>query len=359
MDAVIEAVNQGIKGVHEKLSAELKSGLAAQESKLNSALTELAQNGTSLKGLASGAADSFGAQVVKQFDENRDLFEKTRSVRLEIKAAGDAVTTASGRNVVNAGMGFVQGGVLGIQNALPTRSQGSTTAVEYSRFTGVQGAAAQQVAEGDKKASIRPDHTIITQSGLTIAGTTRMSRQALSDSAELRKCVETTLARSVATVLDTALATGATGFAGGLVGLATAYTSLVYDNLVDAISEGVATMQTAGFAPNTVVMSPADWLAITVAKGTSNDHYLSGNYLGGLTQEMRGLKVVLSPSIAAGKALLMDTQHADLLVVDNFQIELAYSADDFERNLITARGELRVIPIFRTAGSARLITPAA
>jgi len=153
--------------------------------------------------------------------------------------------------------------------------------------------------------------------------------------------------------------TGGTGFSGGYVGLATAYTSLVYTGLVDAISEGVSTMQTAGFSPDVVAVSPADWLAVVVLKGTANDHYLSGSYLGALPTEMRGLRVVLSPTVAAGKALLIDSNHAELRIVDGFNVEVAYDADDFTKNLVTVLGEMRVLPVFRTTGSMRMITPKA
>jgi HK97 family phage major capsid protein len=303
---------------------------------------------------------SLGDQVSKAFDENRDLFEKTRSVRLEIKAATDAVTTANGRSIATAGVGMIQGGILGLQNALPSRNQLATSAVEYSRFTGTQGAAAVQAAQGDTKAAIRPDHSLISQSAITIAGYAVMSRQALSDSAELKRAVEVTLARSVASALDAALVNGVAAPAfGGFETLATSYTSLVYTALVDAISEGVATMQTSGFVPDVVALNPADWLAIATAKGTANDHYLSGNYLGAMPMEMRGLRVVLSPSVDAGKGLVIDSTHSELLVADNFTVEIGYSGTQFVQNLATVLGEMRVIPVFRTTGSARLITPKA
>lgn len=305
--------------------------------------------------------DSFGIgdAVVKAFSENRELFEKTRSVRLELKAAADPVTTTQGRRVTSLGAGFITGGVLGLQNALPGRSIPGTSAVEYSRYTGMEGAVGQQATEGSAKAAVRPTHTLITQSAITIAGYSKMSRQALNDAAELRKAVEVTLRRSASIALDTALVDGATGFAGGYGGLATAYTSLVYTALVDAVSEGVSDMQTAGFSPDVVALNPADWLAITVAKGTANDHYLSGSYLGAMPTEMRGLRVVLSPSVDVGTALLMDSTHSELLNVDGFTIEIAYSGDDFTNNLSTVLGEMRFIPVFRTVGSARLITPKA
>ena len=74
---------------------------------------------------------------------------------------------------------------------------------------------------------------------------------------------------------------------------------------------------------------------------------------------MRGLRVVLSPSVAAGKALLIDSAHSELLTVEGFSVEVAYVDDDFTKNLVTIIGEVRVIPVFRTVGSARLITPKA
>jgi len=342
---------------------QLLTALDAVEKKLDAnafRLLELEQkNSPALPGEFSTKADSLGAQFLKSFEANRELFEKTRSVRLEVKAAGDAITTTSGRTIVSGGVGAVAGNVLGFQNAISNRPSPSTTAVEYSRYTGQQGAAAQQAAEGDAKAAVRPDHSLITQTALTIAGYAKMSRQAMNDSAELKRSIDITLNRSVATALDVALVNGATGFAGGYETLATASTSLVYTGMADAVSEGVAAMQVAGFNPDVVSLNPADWLAIVVKKGTANDHYLSGNYLGAMPSEMRGLRVVLSPSVDAGKALLIDSSHSELLVVNGFQIEVAYSGTDFVQNLVTVLGEVRVIPTFRTVGSAMLITPKA
>lgn len=317
------------------------------------------KGGAQFAGEFTTKAAGLGDLFLKQFDANRDLFEKTRSVRLEVKAAGDSITTSSGRTIISGGVGSAGGGVLGLQNALKQRPTGGTSAVEYSRYTGQQGAAAQQAVEGDAKAAVRPDHSLITQSAITIAGYSKMSKQALSDSAELKRSVDITLSRSVGTALDVALVNGATGFAGGFETLATAYTSLVYTALVDAVSEGVATMQTAGFSPDVVALSPADWLAIVVKKGTANDHYLSGNYLGAMPSEMRGLRVVLSPSVNAGTALLIDSTHSELLIVDDFTIEVGYVNADFTSNLVSILGEVRVIPVFRTVGSAMLITPKA
>jgi len=308
---------------------------------------------------ASVQTESFGTRVVKEFANNSELFAKTGNLRLivSMKAAGDPVTTASGRNIIGVGVGAPQGGVLGLQSGIPTRGIGSVTVAEYSRWMGQEGAAGVQAAEGDAKSAVRPTHTLIQQSAITVAGYAKMSRQALNDSDELRRAVETTLNRSVAVALDAALVDGvvAPAFA-GFEALATASTSAVYSALPDAVSEGVAAMQVAGFVPDVVALAPSDWLAVTTATG-SDGHYLGGTYLGVMPMQMRGLRVVLSPSVEAGKALVIDSSHAELLIVDGFTIELGYVDQDFTKNLVTILGEMRAIPVFRSVGAARLVTP--
>ena len=334
---------------------------ATHTAELADRIQQIEQRGSAMRDGIEQKSSGIGQRVVKAFNESADLFAKTRSVRLdiEIKAATDAITTANGRNIISAGAGAPMGGVLGLQNALAARAVPSTSAAEYSRYTGQQGAAAVQAAEGDTKAAVRPDHTLIQQSAITIAGFTKISRQSLTDANELARAVETVLMRSVNTALDSVLVLGnvAPVFS-GFAPLATAVTSLVYQSLVDATSEGVAAMQVAGFNPDVVALNPADWLAMNVAKGTDGQ-YLSGSYLAPMPSEVRGLRVVISPSVAAGKSLLIDSAHSELLLVDRFSVEVGTDGNDFTKNLATLLGEMRVVPIMRTVGSARLITPKA
>jgi uncharacterized linocin/CFP29 family protein len=299
---------------------------------------------------------SLGDLFIKQFDTNRDLFEKTRSVRLEIKAAADPVTTASGRKIITGGVGVPGISEIGIQYALPTRQVGSTSAVEYSRYTGLDGAAAVQAAEGDTKAAVRPAHSLITQNAITIAGWTKLSRQALNDQAEIKKAIDVVLADSVNRQLSATLTAGsAAPVFTGYSPLATAYTSTAWSFLPDAISEGIADMQLAGFNPDVLVIHPKTWMDLNTEKGTDG-HYLTGNFFAEFPNKFRGLRVVLG-SVAQTKAMVMDSRHSELLVCEGFGVEVAYSGDDFVKNLVTILGEMRVIPVFRTVGSIRLITP--
>lgn len=187
---------------------------------------------------------------------------------------------------------------------------------------------------------------------MDLAQRDRIHRQPLR-----RRAIDVTQRRSVDSATDAAICSGATGFTGGLLGLATSHVSTVYTALPDAISEAAAAQQTAGFNPDVVALHPNDWLAISVAKGSTNDHYLSGSYLGVMPLELRGLRVVLSPSVTEGQALVMDSAHIPLIVVDQFTVEFAYDGTDFSSNLITCLAETRLAVLYLTVGAARIVTP--
>ena len=308
--------------------------------------------------LAAGGK-SIGAQVWEGITANADLFGKTKSLRLQVKAAADVITTANVGTTTSGGISIPAGASLGIQNGLPTRPLAGISSLEYSRYTGVQGAAGVQAGEGTVKPAIRPDFTSIQQGAITIAGFTKLSKQSLADSSELKGAIDITLRRSIATALDDCLMDGSVSPAfGGFNTLGTAYTSLVYTSLADAASEAVAVMQEAGFQPNVVAFRPSDFLGIQLAK-TSTGEYLAGPYLQPLPELLRGLRVVLSPNVPSGKVVVADTAHLEMLIVDDVSIEIGYVNDDFTNNVATILGEIRIIPTFRAVGSVRVITPKA
>lgn len=302
---------------------------------------------------------SIGAQVWDSITANADLLGKTKSLRLQVKAAADVITTANVGTITSGGIAMPGGASLGIHTGLPTRPLAGITSLQYSRYTGVQGGASVQAGEGTAKTAIRPDFTSIQQGAITIAGFTKLSKQSLADSSELRGAVDITLRRSIATALDDMLMDGSTTPAfGGFNTLGTAYTSLLYTSLADAASEAVAVMQEAGFQPNVVAFRPSDFLGVQLAKTTGGE-YLAGPYLQPLPELLRGLRVVLSPNVPSGKVVVADTAHLEMLIVDDLVIEIGYVNEDFTNNVATILGEIRVIPTFRATGSVRVITPKA
>lgn len=334
--------------------AEVKTQFANRLQAAEAAINDLSQKSDRMH--IKVGKTSLGDLAVKEFNANKDIFEKSKNVRLELKAATDPVTTGDARIVQTGEMGMAGSAApLGLQNALVSRQAIGVSALEYSRYKGIEGAAGVQAAEGDAKSPVRPDWELVSETAKTIAGYTVLSRQAVADQIMLRNAVNVSLARSIADKLDYVLWNGVAGGFAGYKTLATTHQSATFTILPDAISESVALMQVAGYAPDCVALHPTTWTDILTARGTSNDQYFSGNYLGVQEMSLRGLRVVISASVPVGEALLLDSTQSELLIVQYPSLELGYSGDQFTRNLITALLETRVIPVFKASGSAIIV----
>ncbi|HHW65509.1 MAG TPA: hypothetical protein GX403_16450, partial [Rhodocyclaceae bacterium] len=163
----VAQINEGLDIIEGKFKASHEK-LETKQRELADEILQLKQRGALLPGnpgdTFANAGGSLGNQVVKMLDENRDLLAKTRQVRFEVKAAGDVVTTTSGRNIVTGGVGAPTGLPFGVQNGLTINPANGVSAVEYFRYSGVEGAAAVQAGEGASKPAVRPTHTAIVQS---------------------------------------------------------------------------------------------------------------------------------------------------------------------------------------------------
>lgn len=299
---------------------------------------------------------SVGSRVYDELKKNRELLEKTSGLRMEIKAATDLVSSAAAATVASGGVGSPGlAAMIGAQHALSQRPAGGTNTLVYSRYTGIEGGAAVQAAEGDAKAALKPTFSEITQSAITIAAHTIMSRQAMSDSAELTGAVELTLQRGLASQLDNVVMLGSVAPAWpGLLSLAPATpTAALGDaNLADCATEAAMYMAGSGFAADTVILSPEEWHALQVLK-MMTDEYYSGSMFGPLPTTLRGFKTIVSPTMPLGQVMVLDSRYLELLICDDLAIEVGYIDDQFTKNLATVLGELRVIPTLRAIGAAR------
>lgn len=358
----VELINKGFDIIEGKFkeSAERVNEIEVKQRELADEIFQIKQRGALHGGMGdiTPPVRTLGAQVCKAIEENRELLMKTRSIRFDVKAAGDAVTTSQGRNIQSGGVGAPTRMPYGIQSALRRDSAGGITSLEYQRFTGVEGAAGVQAGEGAEKPAVRPTHTPVTQSALTVAGWTVLSKQAMNDSQELMQAVDVVLSREIAKAMDAVINGGNVNPAwAGLLALATDHTSAVYGDLWDAASEAASTMMVAGFMPDVIAISPADWLAIMTAKNPTTADYYSGSYLAPLPETLRGLKIAISPSVTAGKCLVLDSGQIDARVVDQYEVSVGFTGNQFTENLATVLAETRIIPVFRSVGSARLVTP--
>lgn len=356
-----EAFNQvmdGIKGVQKKLETQI----TPIEKRLSDLERDFDQKSNGYRGasqLGMGGRESAADTIVKAIRDNGEILAKAGKVQLDVKASG-IIDSASGAAVRGDGVGTIGLPTMfvGFHNALDHYSQGGVNQIVYSQYQNTYtGEASIQAVEGDKKAQLTPAYKQITQNAITVAGFSKISRQAMSDNQELNSAVNIVLRRSLSKTLDNVMVNGNGTDWTGYKTLAKAYKS-PFTAMVDAISDTVQKMQIDGFVPNVVVLSPADWLTIQTQTNTLGD-YLAGFYLGQLPEQLRGLRVVLSPSATAGSAYVLDSTLAPLSVVDEVQVMVGFDSDDFTRNLATILCETRVIPSLRVLEAVRLVTPTA
>lgn len=324
----------------------------------DAAITELAQKAaTGFRGEPS-VATSTAALASKIVGENIEQLDKHGSLRLEVKAAADLVTTGQVGNTQNVGLVGPTPMPMGLQMAMPSRIAIGASSIEYSRFEGTEGAAGVQAAEGDSKAAVRGDWLLVNQQSITVAGHSLVSRQAIHDSFQLQGAINAVLQRSISNVVDSMLWNGSGALFEGFASLADLHHSTVFDALPDAISEGVAAVQANGFNPTAVVLNPTTWVDVVTAKADGSGEYLSGNYLGATEQTLRGLPVVLSLAVPAGRAVLIDANAVELVITQNPILEIGYVNDGFIRNQATLLLETRVAPVLKANAAVTYVVPA-
>lgn len=211
-----------------------------------------------------------------------------------------------------------------------TRVQVSGNAVEYVSWAKVAGGAAT-VAEKAAKPSAEFAPTVTPATLEMIAVYTQLTRQLIEDAASVRDLIDGELRREVnreeeehaAAALAAAVIPPFVGPASG--------------GLIGAIRGGVGEVQGKGYAPNAVLLNPADWaeLDVDVMGGT-----LNGPVIG---QRFWGLTPIPSSTQPAGTAVVGDFRTA----VQHFyrsQINLFVTdshADTFLSNVFTLLAERR------------------
>lgn len=362
MDTLIYAVNDLDKSFssHLEKSEAMLSTLTTFQREASDRLLQLEQRGG--RGFhddtAAPASSGLGIHIAKAFDKNAELFFKSRSLRLEVKTVlqGQVGMTASRGPVPLPSP--VKSSLVSAINKRPISGVANLT---YSRITDSGAAAAVQDGEGAAKTQVQPTFAAISQNAITIAGYCVMSEQALKTQGELASVIDTHLSNKVLSALDDVLIDGTAVVSwpfDGLEALAVDYTSATYTLLHDAIVESAAHMRWVGYEPNMVVLNPMSFLGIALAKDTTGQ-YLSGAYMGELPAILHGMQVLFSSAVAVGKALVIDGRYIELLVSNDMSVLFAYTGDDFTKNLVTARGEVAVIPVVRDVNALNLVTPKA
>jgi HK97 family phage major capsid protein len=209
------------------------------------------------------------------------------------------------------------------------RVQTNQSAVLYLTWTPQPPGNAPVVAEGDLKPEAVMDATEATIALSTYAHYKAVTRQALEDIPQVQTIVQNRLLSGVNTALEAAAVAAM---------VAASLPSVDGDgNLGAAVRYGIATVESAGFKPNAVVLNPADaaMLDFDTYKQTNNGAVRIGN--------VWGLPIVSNRSVAQGTATVGDFK-TGMTWFDRGTTDVYMSdshADFFLRNQLVVLAEAR------------------
>jgi len=207
----------------------------------------------------------------------------------------------------------------------------SSNTFEFVKLNGFTSAAAVQT-EGAAKASQALPTTLASVAIDTVAVILRASTQILNDSPQLGRFIQDKLLYGVAQKFE-ALAVAA------LISGATAYTPTATEH-ADEIGEAAAAMDAAGWNAGVVLLHPSTWHAIRSKRATGGE-YVAGGWNAPAGASIWGIPVVTSAAATAGQAIVFDP--SQVAVIDRMAplFEAGLNDDDFAKNMITLRAELR------------------
>lgn len=235
--------------------------------------------------------------------------------------------------------------------------QGSTNSalIRYLVETAVTNAAAA-TAEGALKPESALSFSKVDETLHKIATFLPVSDEMLEDWAQVQSYIDARLTLFVKQAEETEILSGdGTGsHLTGLLnrsGLATSIVkgtspSLSGDNDMDAIYRQITAIRTTAFLePDAIVVEPFAWQTIVLSKATGTGNYFAaGPFLSEQQQTLWGKRVVVTPAMAAGSALVgAFAQGGQIFRKGGLTVEASNShLDFFQRNLTALRAEERL-----------------
>jgi HK97 family phage major capsid protein len=359
---------------HSKLAADTKAASDEGLLKMNTTITEkIAEFETKIAarigdveqklvrrggGQQADERKTLGELIV----ENKDVMERllggpkkgTVNMSIETKtilsAAGTWGATASVTNslVVPDRQGLIP---------LPMRQmtirdlvapgQTISNAIEYAVQVARTNNAAV-VAENALKPSSNYTWDLRTSPVRTIAHLVKTSRQILDDAPALRSTIDAEMRYGLEFAEETELLNGdGTGaHILGMIPQATAYSgafAITGETAIDRIRLAMLQGVLALYPMTGTVLNPTDWTKVELLKDGMG-RYIIGDPQGTITPRLWGLPVVSSLAMTAGSFLVGAFKYA-CQIFDRMAIEILISTennDDFEKNMLSIRGEERL-----------------
>lgn len=351
----------GLTGIEQKING-LDSDTRLKMREFADELMALKQRGVaSINDNTLGSSPASPGRLIAQaITPEFENLRKTRQMSLQVKSFTGSAAVGVVNNMV--GLTAPVGVYHGILQVLPMIPVAPGSSFRYARESIAlsTGAAGAQAGEGGVKSGYQPGFTQIDQVPITVAAITKVSEQAMRNQAELTLIIEALIRRELALEIDRIALLGNTTPAWpGFIALATEDVSALWGERIDAIQECQVTMEMLGAMPAALMMAATDWLQTILAKTGLDDHYKVGTekYMKDIDRQVGAMRVGLSSNVTVGKALLLDPMFAQILVSQDTNVQMAYSGDDFEKNLISIRVETEIVPVLRSTRGVRVSKP--
>jgi len=363
-------------GVHEQAARLMAGGESAPEAR---------SDGT------ENLTKTLGQQIIASAAYKNAVNAKGGRFTFSTGEIGTKVATVDEGTTLTNGQLAGAAGVLALPNYLPgivdlryaalgvgeLFAQGSTTSpiVSYVKeSTETQGAAA--TAEKALKGQADAAFARVNEQVGKVAAFFKITDEMLQDVAQAESFLSNRLVAQVGREEEneTLNGTGYPALAGilGRAGLQASYSAGITGTLADpmklaeAIFHQRTLIRTTAFVePDAVVMNPLDWEKIQLAKDANGVYFAGGPFSGAYGNggyaniaALWGLRVVLSPRIAAGVSLVGGFQEGgQLFRRQGITVEMAnQNEDDFTHNLITVRAESRSALAVYRAGAFGEVT---
>lgn len=217
-------------------------------------------------------------------------------------------------------------------------------------------------AEGAAKPQIHfADPTPKTVSLKKIAAFIKESDEYISDYPFLASAINGRLMYQVGLVEQNTLVADLLGTSGIQTDNTSWTGSSTATDIADLILEAAMDVQDgSGFAADGIVMHPATWYALRVAKNGNDDYYGGGFFGAQNIPNLWGIPVCVTPAVTAAQIVVGAFKPCGSVVSKGgITVEATNTdADDFQKNLMTIRAEERLALAVRRPAGFKLITKA-
>ncbi|MDQ1738098.1 MAG: hypothetical protein QOH56_4349 [Pseudonocardiales bacterium] len=257
-------------------------------------------------------------------------------------------------------------------------AQGSTSSnqISYVKETAFNNSAAGVAEKGKKPLSDDIVARVVEQVG-KIAHLMKMTDEMIEDAPAFRSFLENRLMFGVKLKEDSELLVG-TGYPSvpGLLGRSGFQTDIAAagtdalggaTTVIDAVYKQITAIRFNAFVePDAIVIDPLNWQHVQLGKDLNGQYYAGGPFMGSYgngqytnVMQFWGLKTVVTPAPLSSKIVVGGFQECgQVFRRSGITVELTNSnVDDFENNLITARGEERLALAIYRAGGFGTVTP--